>query len=143
MTPMTHQVSRLGRRLLSVWILCVLTVVTVGLLATIGSFANAFGILTDCTDSYDCSTSGCGPCSEANTWLTGAWIVQGVLLLISIAIVILLRRGGNVRTMAIAAAITLGLSVGTFVVSGNRASSSYCQSGQTPADMTGADSNYC
>ena len=143
MMTTTHQVTRLGRRVPYVMILCVLSVVAVGFFATIGSFAHSFGIMTSCTDSYDCSTSGCGPCSEANTWLNGAWIVQGVLLLISIAIVVLLRRGRDARTMAIAAAITLALSVGTFAVSGNQASTSYCQPGQAPEDITGANANYC
>ncbi|RBY93676.1 hypothetical protein DQ237_17055 [Blastococcus sp. TF02-8] len=95
------------------------------LLATLGSFGAGFGTMTDCTNTFDCTSTGCSPCATANGWLTGGWIVQGVLLLAGAALALLATRG--VRRPAVRrAAIALGpLAVALFVLTSAVAAASY------------------
>ncbi len=49
------------------------------LLGTFGWFAVGFGMMTDCTDNYSCSQTGCAPCATTGRWITVDALTQWVL----------------------------------------------------------------
>ena len=63
-------------------------------LATLGSAGAGFGVMTGCTNTHDCTSTGCAPCRAANAWLTAGWLAQGGLLLAGVVLAVLaaLRR---------------------------------------------------
>jgi fructose-specific phosphotransferase system IIC component len=115
------------------WVLVVaggLALVVTGLLATLGSFGANMAVMTDCTNSYDCSGSGCAPCDTTAAWLTSGWVVQGVLLVAAVAAMIAISRRRRPRLAATCAVIVVALAVGSFALTTSRASRSYCQPGE-------------
>ncbi len=54
----------------SVWTPLSVSLAVVGFLATIGSFGVGFGVMTSCTNTYSCTSTGCAPCGTTNAWLT-------------------------------------------------------------------------
>jgi hypothetical protein len=86
-------------------------------LATIGSFAAGFGVMTDCTNAYSCTTTGCRPCSETSTWLAVGWVVQGVLLLIGTALAVLGARRIHLRAVRLGALLLSPASILLFAAS--------------------------
>ncbi|MCA0146973.1 hypothetical protein [Blastococcus sp. LR1] len=92
-------------------------------LATFGSFGAGFGIMTDCTNTFSCTETACSPCATADTWLTGGWIAQGVLLAAGAVLALLAtRRPRPVRQ----AALLLGpLAAALFAVTTTMATSSF------------------
>ena len=74
----------------SVWTPLSVSLAVVGFLATIGSFGVGFGVMTSCTNTYSCTSTGCAPCATTETWLVSGWIGQGLLLAGG---VVLRRRG--------------------------------------------------
>lgn len=100
----------------NVWAPLRASLAVVLLLATIGSFAVGFGLMTSCTNTYSCTSSGCPPCATTSAWLTAGWIGQGVLLLVGVGLSVLAARRIRVRAVR-AAALGLGpLSVAVIVV---------------------------
>ena len=93
-----------------------LSLAVVALLATVGSVGAGFGVMTSCTNTYGCTSTGCAPCATTSNWLTAGWIGQGVLLLTGAVLVVLAAR--RVRPRAVrAGALLLGpASVGLFVL---------------------------
>jgi hypothetical protein len=75
-----------------VWPPLIVSLAVVVLLATVGSVAAGFGVMTNCTDTYSCTTTSCGPCSTTGTWLAVGWALQGVLLLLGTVLVVLGAR---------------------------------------------------
>ena len=85
-------------------------------LATVGSFGAGFGVLTTCTNAYDCTVTACAPCRTTNAWLTAGWIGQGGLLLVGVALVVLAARHRRLRAVRLGALVLGPLSVALFAV---------------------------
>ena len=85
------------------------------LIGTVGSFGVGFGVLTDCTDLYRCTTTACAPCAGAGRWLAGGWAGQAVLLVGGLALAVLARRGLRPRAVRTAALVLAALSVALIV----------------------------
>lgn len=66
-----------------------LSLLVVVVLATIGGFGTSFGVMTDCTNTFDCTVTRCRPCATAASWLETGWAVQGVLLLVGLVLALL------------------------------------------------------
>jgi uncharacterized membrane protein len=69
------------------------SLVVVLALATLGGFGTSFGVMTNCTNTYGCTATECRPCATASSWLEVGWAVQGVLVLVGIALAVLALRG--------------------------------------------------
>jgi hypothetical protein len=101
-----------GGRTTGRWPLLVAVLVPLAL-GTIVVLGAGFGILSACTDTYSCPTTGCAPCRPASTWLNGGWAVQGVLLVAGLVLAVL-ARGGRKNSWPRAAGLAIaGLSVVT------------------------------
>ena len=82
-----------------------LSLAVVLFLATVGSLGVGFGVMTNCTNTYTCTSTGCAPCATTSAWLTAGWLGQGVLLLVAVVLVVLAarrRRLAAVRAVALA-----------------------------------------
>ncbi len=114
--------------------------IVTGLLATAGSFVLGFGVMTGCTNAYSCSTSGCGPCSLTSSLLVGGWVLQGVLLVVALALLLppVARRVPQRRLLALALVVPL-VSVLAFAGVAWAAERSYCRPGQD----SGGRGDYC
>jgi hypothetical protein len=67
-------------------------------LATIGTMIAGFGVMTVCTDDYDCVSSFCGPCRPANAWLISGTVAQVVLFLCGASLFwFAAKRPANIR----------------------------------------------
>jgi hypothetical protein len=86
------------------------------LLATIGSFAASFGVMTDCTDTYSCTVTSCRPCSPTSAWLTIGWVVQGALLLLGTGLAVFGARRTDVRAVRQGAVLLGTTSIVLFAV---------------------------
>jgi hypothetical protein len=94
--------------------------------ATLGSFAAGFGVMTDCTSTYSCTDTGCSPCATAQAWLTSGWVLQGVLLLLGTGLAVLGARGGiRARQVRLVALLLAAVSVGLFALTTGVAGSSF------------------
>ena len=76
----------------TVWTPLGVALAVVLFLATVGSLGVGFGVMTNCTNTYRCTTVSCSPCATANTWLTLGWAVQGGLVLVGAALAIVAAR---------------------------------------------------
>ncbi len=85
-------------------------------LATIGSFAAGFGVMTGCTNTYGCTTVSCPPCTTTSTWLNVGWTAQGVLLVLGVALTVLGARRIQLRAVRSAALLLGPVSIGLFTV---------------------------
>jgi hypothetical protein len=79
--------------------------------ATVGSLGVGFGVMTGCTNTYSCTSTGCQPCATTSAWLTAGWIGQGVLLLVAVALVVLALRHRRLAAVRTAALVLTPLSV--------------------------------
>jgi hypothetical protein len=95
------------------------------LIGTAGSFGVGFGVLTDCTNAFSCTTTDCAPCSAAGRWLNAGWAGQAVLLVAGLALAVLARRGLRPRAVRTAALVLAGLSVALIVTTTALAGQSY------------------
>ena len=84
-------------------------------LATVGSLGVGFGVMTNCTDAYGCTSTGCAPCAATSAWLTAGWIGQGVLLLVTAALVVLAARRRWLSAVRAAALVLAPLSVALII----------------------------
>jgi hypothetical protein len=95
-------------------------------LATIGSAAAGFGVLTNCTDDFDCGASSCGPCRTASGWLIGGGVGQGVLFLAAATLIwVAVKRPARMSTYVTIAATILVLSPILIIVTTFVANNSY------------------
>lgn len=118
-------------------ILVSVAIVTCLLLGTLGWFVIGFGVLTDCTNMYSCSSSGCAPCATARGWVGVGGVAQ--LVLAGAGVAVLIRPSTRrPRDLAVSAVALLALSVLTIVGTTTAARGSYCQPG-TP----GYAGSYC
>lgn len=108
------------------WLAVVAALLVTSATATLVSFGLGFGVVTDCTNEYSCTETGCTPCATAGRWLRIGWAFQGLLLLGAIVLTVL-AGGRRLRTQVIATAalaICLASLAGIFVT-GVGASGSY------------------
>lgn len=108
------------------------------LLGTVGWFAVGFGIMTDCTNNYSCSQTGCTPCATTGRWINTGGIAQFVLAGIGVALLVRGLAAKPRAHLAVGAVALLAMSVLTMVGTTWRAQESYCQPG-TP----GYARSYC
>jgi hypothetical protein len=108
------------------------------LLGTVGWFSVGFGVMTDCTDNYSCSSTGCSPCATTARWINVGGLAQ--LLLAGAGVGVLIRglRTRRSRRTALGGAVLLVSSVLIFAGTTWRAQSSYCQPGSP-----GYRASYC
>ena len=90
-----------------------------------GSFSAAFGVGTNCANTYNCSVSDCRPCRTAVEWLEIGWATQGVLLLVGAVLALLGAMGIMQHTFRIGALLLGPVSVLLFVASTALAVSSF------------------
>jgi hypothetical protein len=95
------------------------------LIGTVGSFGVGFGVSTDCTNVFSCTTTDCAPCVGAGRWLAGGWAGQAVLLVSALALAVLARRGLQPRAVRTAALVLAALSVALIVTTTALARQSY------------------
>jgi hypothetical protein len=84
-------------------------------LATAGSAGVGFGVMTNCTNTHRCTSTGCAPCETTGAWLAAGWVGQGGLLLVAGALVVLpgrRRRPRAVRTALVLTALSVAFVVG-------------------------------
>ncbi|MGY1762062.1 hypothetical protein ACI79G_11565 [Geodermatophilus sp. SYSU D00779] len=100
----------------TVWAPLGVALAVVLFLATVGSLGVGFGVMTNCTNTYSCTSTGCEPCATTSAWLTAGWIGQGVLLLVAVALVVLAVRHRRLPAVRATALALTPLSVALVVV---------------------------
>jgi len=108
------------------------------LLGTFGWLAVGFGIMTDCTNNYGCSKTGCTPCVTTGRWINAGGIAQFVLAGMGVTGLVRGLRAKQRAYLAVGGAALLATSVLTILGTTWRAQESYCQPG-TP----GYARSYC
>lgn len=108
------------------------------LLGTLGWFMVAFGMMTDCTNDYSCTTTGCPPCDPARRWLDIGAVVQLALAGLGIAGLVRARRRRVFRHLGACGVALLVTSAVVITGTTRQAQQSYCQPG-TP----GYAGSYC
>ena len=99
------------------------------LLGTVGWFTVGFGVLTDCTNNYSCSSTGCSPCATTERWINAGGVAQLLLAGAGVAVLIRGLRTRRSRQMALGGAVLLVSSTLIFVGTTWLAQGSYCQPG--------------
>ncbi|HYF73441.1 MAG TPA: hypothetical protein VD864_11510 [Nocardioides sp.] len=102
-----------------------LAILTSAVLGTLGWFAVGFGVMTDCTNQYSCSDTGCGPCDRAEAWLGAGAALQMVLVVTGTLILLRGVLGRRPALLTTAGAILLAVSVLTIVATTSGARASY------------------
>lgn len=100
----------------SVWTPLGVSLAVVLFLATIGSFGVGFGVMTNCTNTYNCTAAGCAPCETTSAWLTAGRLGQGGLLLAGGVLVVLAALGRRLRAVRLGALALGPLSAALIVV---------------------------
>ena len=99
------------------------------LFGTIGWFAVGFGVMTDCTNNYSCSTTGCAPCATTGRWINVGGLAQQLLAAAGVAVLIRGQRTRQSGRLASGGAVLLVSSVLIMVGTTWEAERSYCQPG--------------
>ena len=99
----------------TVWTPVGLALAVVLLLATVGSLGVGFGVMTSCTNTHSCTSTGCAPCATTSAWLTAGWVGQSVLLLAAGGLVVLAARRRRPHAVRTAALVLTALSVALVV----------------------------
>jgi hypothetical protein len=97
-----------------------------------------FATMTDCTDIYGCTDSGCAPCDAASRWITAGGVTQLSLALAGAVLLVLGVRSAWRARLVLGGVALLAASVATVVATTSRASESYCQPGSP-----GYAASYC
>jgi hypothetical protein len=95
------------------------------LVATLGSFAVGFGVMTACTNDFSCTSTGCAPCAATGDWLSLGWIGQGVLVVAGLLLAVLTSRGIRLRAVRRLALVLGPASVALIVATTALAVGSY------------------
>ncbi len=109
----------------TVWTPLGLSLTVVTFLATLGSLGVGFGVMTTCTNTYDCTSSGCTPCETTSAWLTAGWLGQGLLVVSGITLAVLAARHVRPRSVRTAALLLTPLSIVLIVFTTALAQRSY------------------
>ena len=96
-------------------VLLTLAIGTALLLGTLGWLVVGFGTMTDCTNDYSCSSTGCPPCATAGRWINAGGIIQWVIAGGAVAILVRGLRAGRPSHLLIGGATLLSMSVLTVV----------------------------
>ena len=96
------------------------------LFGTLGWFMVGFGLMTDCTNNYSCTETGCAPCATSGRWINAGAIAQFVLAGVGVVLMRRLRAPGRAY-LAFGGTALLVMSVLTIVGTTWRAQESYCQ----------------
>ena len=109
------------------------------LLGSLGWFGLGFGIMTDCTNNYSCTETGCSPCATTERWINAGGITQWILFAIGIVVLVKGVRAGRGPALLIGGAVAL-LVASTLTVVGTTwlARHSYCR-----PDSPDYSSSYC
>jgi hypothetical protein len=99
----------------TLWTPVGLALAVVLFLATVGSLGVGFGVMTNCTNTHSCTSSGCAPCETTSAWLTAGWIGQGVLLPAALGLVVLAARRRRPHAVRVVALVLTALSVALVV----------------------------
>jgi hypothetical protein len=105
---------------------------------TIGWFAVGFGVMTDCTNNYNCSTTNCSPCATTGLWINAGALAQQLLAAAGVGLLFRALRMEQIRQLALGGLVVLMSSVLIVVGTTWLAEGSYCQPGST-----GYRSSYC
>lgn len=95
------------------------------LLGTLGSFMVGFGVMTGCTNTYDCTETSCSPCSATSRWLGAGAATQTLVVLAVIAVLVTSGTARVRHRMLPVGVILLTVSVLSFAVTSRVASGSY------------------
>jgi len=107
-------------------------------LGTVGWFAVGFGMMTDCTNNYSCTETGCSPCSATERWINLGGAAQLLLAVVGGVVLVAGLRARLRTALVVGGAALLATSVLTVVGTTWRAQESYCRPG-TPGYAT----SYC
>ena len=99
----------------TVWTPLGVALAVVLFLATVGSLGVGFGVMTGCTNTHGCTSTGCAPCATTSAWLTAGWVGQGVLLLATGVLAVLAARRRRPRAVRTAALVLTVLGVALVV----------------------------
>jgi hypothetical protein len=99
------------------------------LFGTIGWFAVGFGVMTDCTDNYSCSPTGCSPCATTALWINVGGLAQLLLAVAGVGVLVRGLRTKQSGRLAVGGLVLLMSSVLIVVGTTWRAQGSYCQPG--------------
>lgn len=108
------------------------------LLGTLGWFAVGFGMMTECTNNYSCTATGCPPCDTTERWINAGGVVQWLLAAAGLAVLLLGIRSKRWLPLLSGGAVLLVVAPLAFLATTTQASRSHCQPG-TP----GYESSYC
>lgn len=108
------------------------------LLGTLGWFAVGFGMMTDCTNNYSCTETGCAPCDATAGWINAGGLIQLGLAAAGVALLVVGLRSSQRACLVLGAVVLLACSAATVIGTTWRAEESYCQPG-TP----GYAMSYC
>ena len=95
------------------------------LLGTLGWFGVGFGMMTDCSNKYSCTETGCPPCATAEHCINAGGIAQWVLAGMGVVVLVRRRRAKQHADLAACGAALLAMSVLTMVGTTWRAHQSY------------------
>ncbi len=77
-----------------------------------------FGVMSNCTDQFDCGSDTCAPCATAGSWINAGAIGQWALVIAVIVLLILgLRQPVRRLAMAISLWALIPLSCGWIALS--------------------------
>lgn len=132
--------SRSTARLLTVTgtVLLVLAVLVSAVLGTLGWFAVGFGVLTDCTNEYSCTDTGCAPCDTASRWITAGGLTQLALVVAGVLVLVRGRRVARPGTLVVVGIVLLAAAFATLAGTTSAARDSYCRAGSP-----GYAASYC
>jgi hypothetical protein len=108
------------------------------LLGTLGWFAVGFGVMTDCTNNYSCTETGCDPCAPAARWINAGGVIQLALALAGVIVLIVGLRSSHQAYLLLGGVGLLAASAATVLGTTWAADESYCRPG-TP----GYAASYC
>ncbi len=118
--------------------LVALAIGTCLVLGTFGWLVVGFGVMTDCTNEYSCSTTSCSPCRTTGLWINVGGLGQLLLAAVGVGVLVRGLRTRRSGYMAVGGVALLVSSVLIVVGTTWLAESSYCRPGT--ADYR---SSYC
>jgi hypothetical protein len=110
-------------------VLISVAIATCLLFGTLGWLMVGIGLMTDCTNYYGCTETGCAPCATAGRWINAGAIGQWILIGVGVGVAAWARRPQRRSALAIGGAALLVASLVIMFGATWRAQESYCQPG--------------